>query len=217
MKSITRNIYKKGMTFIELIVVVSIFSVVAGVVLFNYRNFDTNIKVQNLAQDIALFVRTTQSEATSGVLSGVFIPGASYELSTPPAYGIFFSSEAPNRFDRFADFDPEDGVYNPPLGGITGICPSGECLERLTISDTSMGITNVCAVIGAGGEEDCGLDELHILFKRPFPTPEFVCIVNNPEPEELPCFGAKITIGSTDPDIAKHTIHIWNTGQISVE
>ncbi len=204
------------MTFIELIVVISIFSVVAGVVLFNYRSFDESVAVQNLAQDVALFVRSTQSESISGVLGGSFSSGAGYGELGAPSYGVFFSSETPRRFDRFADFSPRDGLYNP-TGGITGPCPSGECIERLTINKDTLSIKQVCAVVGATGEEDCGLDELHVLFKRPFPNGEFVCVVNDPEPVNIPCFGAKIVVGSSNPNITDRVVRIWNTGQISVE
>ena len=205
------------MTFIELVVVASIFSVVAGVTLFNYRSFDTNIAVQNMAQDISLFIRTTQSQATSGVLNNVFLAGVAYDSAEPPSYGIYFSTAMPNRFDRFADYDPEDGLYTLPPGGITGPCPSGECLERLTITDPDIIISDVCGIIGADGEEDCNIDELHILFKRPFPTPKLVCLVNDPDPTPIPCFGARVQISSTVSGISPRTIHVWNTGQISVE
>ena len=209
--------YKKGLTFIELIVVVSIFSVIAGVILFNYRSFETNLKLQNTADDVALFIRKTQSESTSGVLNSVFSPGTAFEESEPPSYCIFFSSTLSSSFDRFADFSPKNGLYDMPVGGITGVCPSGECLERLTINSQDVFIKDVCAVVGAGGEEDCKIDELHILFKRPFPNPSLVCIKNDPDPETVYCFGAKIVIASTNPSIKERTVHIWNTGQISTE
>ena len=42
------------MTYIELIVVLSIFAVMSSVVIFNYGLFQARIDIKNLASDIAL-------------------------------------------------------------------------------------------------------------------------------------------------------------------
>ena len=51
--------YNQGLTFIELIVVLSIVSVIAGVILFKFSDFSNNITLQNLSQDIALRIKHT--------------------------------------------------------------------------------------------------------------------------------------------------------------
>ena len=56
------------MTYVELIVVFSIFSVLSGVSIFNYGAFQDKIDLRNLANDIALEVFKAQKDALSGVL-----------------------------------------------------------------------------------------------------------------------------------------------------
>ena len=57
------NQRQKGMTLIELLVALVIFSIITGIVLFNYGDFNASLTMQNLADDIALTVRRAQSYA----------------------------------------------------------------------------------------------------------------------------------------------------------
>ena len=56
------------MTYVELIVVLSIFSVMTSVVLFNYNEFQAKIDIKVLANDIALKIVEAQKSALSGKL-----------------------------------------------------------------------------------------------------------------------------------------------------
>ena len=55
-----------GMTFLEVVVVVGIFSVISAVVLFSYRDFSNSIRLQNLSQEIALQGKRAQTLASQG-------------------------------------------------------------------------------------------------------------------------------------------------------
>ena len=61
--------YNRGMTYVELIVVLSIFSIMTSVVLFNYGAFQAKVDIKNLASDIALKIVEAQKSALSGKLS----------------------------------------------------------------------------------------------------------------------------------------------------
>lgn len=87
-----------GMTFIELIVIMGIFGAISATVLFNYGAFSSNVKQQNLAQDIAFQIKQAQTDAVSGRLPILFAPSeqASNQANLlpfdwRPSYGVAFS------------------------------------------------------------------------------------------------------------------------------
>ncbi|HEY4478124.1 MAG TPA: type II secretion system protein, partial [Candidatus Paceibacterota bacterium] len=53
MKKSFKKQKNRGMTFLELTVVISIFAIVSSIAIFNYKNFQTKIDIQNLGNDIA--------------------------------------------------------------------------------------------------------------------------------------------------------------------
>ncbi len=53
----------KGMTLVELMVVLAIFIIVASLTIFDYGSFRSTVSTQNLANDIAISVRKAQSFA----------------------------------------------------------------------------------------------------------------------------------------------------------
>ena len=70
-KFVIRNC-QKGMTYVELIVVLSIFSAMTSVVLFNYGEFQAKVDIKNLASDIALKIVEAQKSSLSGKLPESF-------------------------------------------------------------------------------------------------------------------------------------------------
>lgn len=166
-KNKNREFFQKGMTYVELIVVMAIFSVLYGVVIFNYRSFQDKVAIKNLSVDIASTVTKAQQNAVGGVLP-VFYP-----QNWKPSYGVYFSSEAEDNnnknFYYFVDTAPigfSDGLFEQ----ITkDICPrtaiDHECLEKISITggnyvskieimDISSGLVSV-------------VEEVNISFVRP--------------------------------------------------
>lgn len=93
------------MTAIELVVVMGIFAAISSTVLFNYRDFSSNVALQNLAQDIALQIKQAQTDAVSGripVLAPSSFQGepSNYPLLIPldwkPSYGVAFQLDETN-------------------------------------------------------------------------------------------------------------------------
>ena len=130
LKKLKKN---EGMTYVELIVVLSIISVMSSIVVYNYGGFQAQIDIKILASDIALKV----VEAQKASLSGKFPPVAqsTYTSSDPtwkPSYGVFIDRVADNKsFTFFTDFK------NPSQNGLyeASTCPgTGECLEKITIT-----------------------------------------------------------------------------------
>ncbi len=134
----------RGMTFVELIVILGIFGAVAGTVLFNYRDFNGNVGLQNLAQDIALQIKRAQTDAVSGKTPNLStdqeaIIGTLIPPTWTPSYGVAFdyADHSKSFFlyfnkDGFSQHfeDLEDETYSGPCGSV----PDSECLEEITIT-----------------------------------------------------------------------------------
>ncbi|MCC7436777.1 prepilin-type N-terminal cleavage/methylation domain-containing protein [Candidatus Nomurabacteria bacterium] len=207
---------QSGITLVELMVVVAIFSVVSSVLLFKYSDFSTNVSLRNLSQDIALSIRKSQTFATS--VRNANGPGD----SSYPAYGIVFSLESqidpylptPKRFISFADFIPSGQSAPNKIYDSNGTCGSpqegAECVEAITINsgDSIVEIeTDVSGIVSSGS--------VHITFRRPSPD-AIICYIPSGQSS---CVGqasyAKIKIRSAK-GLTK-VISVWNTGQINVE
>jgi len=122
-KFVIRN-SQKGMTLIELVVVLAIFAVLSGVAIFNYGGLQTKVDLTNLANNIALQVVQAQNSASSGLL-----PPALYNPSDPswkPSYGVYFDMTIPKQFIYFTDLNSNHQF--------DGTDCSGECLNKYTIT-----------------------------------------------------------------------------------
>jgi len=98
-----------GMTYVELIVVLSIFAVMTSVVLFNYGKFQEQVDIKVLANDIASKIVEAQKAAMSGEIL-VTPPSDDWK----PSYGVYFDLSTERypdgvshneRFTYFADID----------------------------------------------------------------------------------------------------------------
>ena len=84
-KSLSRQ---GGMTYIEIIVVLGIFSTLSGVAMFNYKGFQDQVDIRNLGSDIALKVKKAQNDSRAGV----WTPLA--PLGWKPSYGVYFEANS---------------------------------------------------------------------------------------------------------------------------
>jgi len=125
-----------GMTYVELIVVLSIFAIMSTIIFFNYGEFQAKVDIKSLASDIALKIVQAQKSAVNGVLPS--LSQQSSEISGwKPAYGVYFNSSTTNdipnvpfnkEFIYFTDLN-QNGIYD------ASNCPgSSECLDRVTIT-----------------------------------------------------------------------------------
>lgn len=222
-----------GVTLVELMVVIFIFILMSGVILFNYGKFRSSTSIQNLADDIALSIRKAQSYAI-----GVRGSDSVFDLG----YGIHFSLNSVTEyyagsnklFVLFADVNPNN-TYDYVSGSETCSKPisKNECLEALGITSADQ-ITSIFLGISDKDQSIGGKDSLDIVFNRPNPEPIFCYRKDNSGgglggPKEAGDGGEqsssceKVTISYVkilisniaDNTIAK-TITVWNNGQISV-
>ncbi len=217
-----KNARKKnaGVTLIEMLIVLAIFSLVSSILLFNYSDFRTNVSLRNLSQEVALAVRKAQTYATS--VRGIDYSGTTRDY---PAYGIGFSTEASPEslapgekkivlfVDVPPDEDPEeegDLFYDYSTGTCGTVLEGEECFEKFQISTPDkISDIEVCTTSTCSSES-----EVYIVFRRPNPDAWF-CV-----PSGSSCDGttySSVTITLESQTGLTKTVSIWNTGQVSVQ
>jgi len=200
MKQLIKKSGERGMTFIELIVVITIFSVLASVILFRFTDFSANVNVQNLAQEVALTIHQAQSNAISGVFDTRFNGNA-------PTYGVNFSIDNPKQFIYFIDSTRDGKYFNDP----NILCGNldTECLDRIEFTGDGV-ISEICVNKNTEPSSmNCDVQELFITFTRPFPE----AVIRRDNQDNV-FSDAEITIDGEKG--APRSVIIWATGQISV-
>ncbi len=149
------------MTYVELIVVLSIAAILSSISLFNYKLFQDKVEMKTLANDVALKITEAQKASISGKL-----PVGAY-LGWRPSYGIYFPQQltpATNNksFYYFTDLLPSP-TPDKRLGSISP-CPGTECLNVINMTRGKY-ISSIKSYIGNTGTDFNA--PLHITFTRP--------------------------------------------------
>ncbi len=227
-KKLSLSNINSGMTFIELVVVMGIFTAIAGTVLFNYRDFSDGVQLQNLAQEIALQGKRAQTLASQGrkpilssaqVQNPALIPTdwvSSYGIAfrpqeNPQSFIFYFNSFDPEEEDPNARFLEFEGFLANSIG--CGASQESECAEEIKITDGSY-IEFVCLNSEPRTDPNCASgtsEELHISFTRPFLEAYILG-----DDYGTPVSNAFVKISSRDGS-QERFIEFWSTGQISVQ
>jgi type II secretory pathway pseudopilin PulG len=158
MKRLIKIKKNKGMTYVELIVVFSVFSIMSAVLLFNYSQFQGNVDIKALASNMALKVVQAQKASLSGLLPPTI------QLGQLPAgwkstYGVYFNPSSDNKsLLYFTDIN-----QNRLLDDL-GCVGNSECLEKINITKGDT-ISNL-QVFYQGGAS-ASLSDLTVSFSRP--------------------------------------------------
>jgi prepilin-type N-terminal cleavage/methylation domain-containing protein len=171
--SVRRN-FKNGFTLVELLVTITIFVILTGVVLFNQSRFNSTILLTNLAYDTALTVRQAQ---TYGINIKEFNTGTTNSVGQFVPYGVHFQKGAKS-FILFADLDG-NGLYD----GATTTCNSAPispakdgCVNKYNIQRGNY-IVDLCEANVPDGTYVClpgttgttSKNSLDLVFVRPNP------------------------------------------------
>lgn len=150
---------KRGMTYVELIVVLSIFATMSSIVMFNYGSFQAKIDIKNLASDIALKIVQAQKYSVAGKL-----PSESQQATIEslgglnnwrPSYGLNFKMSTPKNFIYFTDID----------SNIAYDSVNGELVESV---DINKGNSVSKLEVFDNGNISCSTpQEVNIVFERP--------------------------------------------------
>jgi prepilin-type N-terminal cleavage/methylation domain-containing protein len=146
-----------GFTLVELLITITIFVIITGVVLVNSNSFNNSVLLSNFAYDVALTIKQAQS-------FGVNVKESSTGSFTT-SYGIYFdTSQSNTNFVLFNDAN-NDKKYSD-VGGVTS-CPTNslECIQRYSMKSGSY-IQNICV---GNDDQSCTTQasQLLILFVRP--------------------------------------------------
>ncbi len=120
----------KGFTYVELIVVLAITTILSSISLFNYQTFQNKVDMKNLSNSVALKITEMQKFAIAGKRPVHTIPVSGWK----PSYGIYFPAITPTTnktFYLFADLLLL-GAQDKKLG-LTTPCPGTECMSVFTI------------------------------------------------------------------------------------
>lgn len=158
----------RGFTLVELLVSVSIFSLITGIVVYNHSKFSSDLIVTNLAYQVALSIRQAQ-------VYGLSVRGATSALGQQTfnaGYGVHFDKVSNQSFYFFADTGNNGRLCASGncTSSITACQPIDGCLEQITVPGGNT-IDHFCIV--ATDAEECPLvgnpDTLDVTFKRPDP------------------------------------------------
>lgn len=148
----------KGFSLIEFVVIISIFAIMAGIGLFSFRGFQTDITVNNLAHDIAITIRNVQTYGTASPS----VPNTATGIPRGVSFNADTGGPTPwmSEVEIFDDLD-DDAFYTPGIDSLidTLRVQSEDRIESIEMS--SSGIANSWAEVSPGS--------FAITFKRPFP------------------------------------------------
>ncbi len=131
------NIYKTsvaGFTLVELLVSLSIITVIMTVVLFNYKTFSDNLSLASAGQEVVIAIRQAQTYGLN--VKEVTVSGGVFTS----AYGVYFDSA----YDTTHYYLFTDTNGNMIYDGGNG-CGSGntECVKQETLRN-GVKISNIC-------------------------------------------------------------------------
>lgn len=203
LKKQTIRILRKGFTLIEFVVILAIFSIMAGVALFNFSGFDSNISLTNLAHDIALSIRQAQVYGISATES-LAIQGDNFSSKTR---GVYFKydnqgeaqiGEFSKTFKVFVDTDGDKMLKNESETAI---------IDSITVASRDR-ITGI--ELEKDGNRSQASTDVHITFTRP--KPDASIIVSN---SRTLYDSARITIQSFSEKTK--VIEVHKNGQINIQ
>lgn len=205
--AITKEIYQKGFTIIEMIVVVAIISVVTTLVLFNHTKLNSVVLVSNTAYEIGLIVRETQVAGlgVKAASDGTFLSshGVHFDINTPTLITIFADKNGNGVYDpsgsEGSEMTQEYIINNSRSGSVLGLC-TGSSLSPAT----SMYCTN----------PNTTQSTLDVVFTRP--NPEAFFKVRDRVTSELSDHIGSVVINvGFDNDVCRSII-IEKTGAVEI-
>ena len=196
----------RGMTYVELIVVLSIFSIMTSIALFNYNTFQSRVDIRNLSSDIAIKASEAQKASLSGKLPLLSQKQPATPSTWKPSYGVYFDkSVATNKsFIYFDDLDQTGTLDSPTCAANT------ECLEKILITKGSY-ISNLDAFYQSPPGGSLALTTLSLAFVRPSVSP----IINSTPVTVSPISYVQISISSSNGS-ATSLIKVYPSGRIQV-
>src|SRR6185369_8725369 len=152
--------HSRGFSLIDLLVSISIITLIMSVSLFSYRTFQNKLAVSAASQEIATAVRQAQTYG----LSAKEVSKSGGDFTT--GYGVSFDTNVPGAFFIFADKN-KDGVFQVGDGCGTS---NTECVEQDNLRD-GVTLTLLCGTTDAGVTScpPSSAQSVSFVFNRPDP------------------------------------------------
>lgn len=168
--------FNKGMTYIELIIVLTIFGIMSSIVVFNYGDFSDRINLSNSVNNLALQIIEAQKFTLAGKIPDRFILNPGDKTS----YGVYFDLSAQGDNKSFVYFFDKDDIITKTknklydAGNATNcdgdIDIDDECLEKVNLGDNNFVKDIQTCAPNANGNDVCSTlvnKNLYIIFTRP--------------------------------------------------
>ena len=195
-----------GFTLVELLITITIFVILTGVVLFNQNGFNNTILLKNLAYDIALTIKQAQTY-------GVNVRESQKANEFSSSYGIYFNIGTDGNKKSIILFSDTSGdkKYSGGMGCNVNLESDAECVQKYSLKNNSY-ISKLCVgTSDADCNEHSDINDLTIYFKRPDPDAEF--LVGGVYSDSS---YAKITVSSAT-NSASSSIIVTSPGQIYIK
>jgi len=196
----------KGFTLVEVLVSLSIVTLVMTVVLYNYGTFTDRLALSSAGQEIAVTIRQAQTYGLS-VKELVSSPG-----NFSSAYGTHFTLSDPGSYYLFAD------VVGDRIYGTGSVCDGGlntECVQKFTLRN-GIRISRLCSVPSIGlpvcAPASSSFNAMNITFLRPNPDAT-IRLSNNGSFFADPLTGQIVLVSPQGEEL---TITVESTGQVLV-
>jgi prepilin-type N-terminal cleavage/methylation domain-containing protein len=188
---------KLGFTLLELLVSISIMTIIISVVVLNQSNYTEQAGLSNLADDIGLRVSQAQ---TYGISVKESTPGSA---DFTQAYGLSFDTANPTSYISFIDLN-KNKAYD---SGVT--CPSSsECVEK-TIIKRGDTIYRLYVITTTGEDPATRID---LTFSRPKSEASFYYVLQ--AGGTVFPIGARVVVRS--PSGLVRSIIIYTTGHVAI-
>lgn len=213
--SFSYKTHEHAFTFVELIVIISIFAVMSAVALFNFQGFRDTTELNNLALDVALEIKTAQ---TLGVSSFADDTNTS---NVKQVFTVLFDHAGGGFVNAFRTYREVSGAIQPTGYGVFD-GPS-ETPYIFRESQLLGGYIDTIEVCDSGG---CNAltNPVSISFERPDPEPVITApggTCNQAQPAGYAngrCDGTlRIHIVATDDPNKELVVMVEPSGQIHVE
>lgn len=233
----------RGVTFIEITIVISIFSILAGTLILNFSKFSRNVSIQTLAQDIALQINAAQKDAISGLTSPLIFGCDRTTSDCAPRYGLYFIPSDSTVMTKFINtdspagtlvagkhivrfFDHVDATF---VGGPNGIYDASvamqcgslvnlniECLDVFSVGQGNF-ITSICGKLAndsTAGDLVCDSTQIEgINISFKRPFPD--AIIKNDAGDDYAF--VRITVTSPNIDTLPRDIVVTKLGRVTIE
>jgi prepilin-type N-terminal cleavage/methylation domain-containing protein len=201
----------QGFTLIELLVVLVLMSLLTLVFLERQQKFDSSTIMRSLAYSIALSLRQAQ---VYGISVRPTVPGSA---NFATSHGLFFQKTAPTNYILFSDQDNNHRFQGDPIEKTFALGGNFVISEFCAIYYNGATQVRRCSGADDSGGAPGSISMLNVIFVRPNPDAQIYALdaSYNPIVGDPPYTYAYVQIKAIDG--TKRGIHVWATGQISVD